>query len=209
MSRFQYNSRFRAMYQVCYPFFLEKHTDFLSGQMRLAVRPWLLEWQKQNNSTYFKNVRKSIGRIMLSNMVQTSQQHCCMTAAGMLQVYKVVALASQQALIPRCVGLYLEYKQTVLRRREFVCMLRKGEFNTATKYVQTCVQQDRLLYSFCPNVRRCTGDEAIYNFYIRITQTIQNPINIKFEKAFNQFSLLSSQAEESTREAPSEIYVPQ
>ena len=124
MSRFQYNSRFRAMYQVCYPFFLEKHTDFLSGQMRLAVRPWLLEWQKQNNITYFKNVRKSIGRIMLSNMVQTSQQHCCMTAAGMLQVYKVVALASQQALIPRCVGLYLEYKQTVLRRREFVCMLR-------------------------------------------------------------------------------------
>ena len=41
-----------------------------------------------------------------------------------------------------------------------------------------------------------TDDERIYNFYIRITQTMQNPINIKFKK--NLTSLLSSQAEENT-----------
>ena len=90
--------------------------------MRLVLRPWLLEWQKQNNSTYFRNVRKTIGRIILSNIFQTSQQHCCTTAAGMLQVSKVVAPTSQQALISRCVSPYLERKQTVLRRREFACM---------------------------------------------------------------------------------------
>ena len=65
---------------------------------------------------------------VLSNIFQTSQQHgCtngCMAAAGMLQVSKVVAPTSQQVLIPRCVSLYLEYKQTVLRRHEFVCILR-------------------------------------------------------------------------------------
>ena len=92
--------------------------------MRLVLRPWLLEWQKQNNSTYFRNVRKTIGRIILSNIFQTSQQHCCTTAAGMLQISKVVAPTFQQALILRCVSLYFEWKQTVLRKHEFACMLR-------------------------------------------------------------------------------------
>ena len=92
--------------------------------MHLALRPWLLEWQKQNNKTYFRNVRKKIGRIILSTIFQTSQQHCCTTTAGMLQVSKAVAAISQQALTPCCVSLYLEYKQTVLRRREFARMLR-------------------------------------------------------------------------------------
>ena len=90
--------------------------------MRLVLRPWLLEWQKQNNSTYFRNIRKTIGRIILSNIFQTSQQLCCTTAAGMLQMSRVVATTSQQALIPRYVSLYLECKQTVLRRCEFACM---------------------------------------------------------------------------------------
>ena len=92
--------------------------------MRLVLRPWLLERQKENNGTYFKNVRKTIGMIVLSNIFQTSQQHCCTTAARMLQVSKVVTPTSQQALIPRCISLYLECKQAVLRRREFACMLR-------------------------------------------------------------------------------------
>ena len=110
------------------------------------------------------------------------------TVFGMLQVSKVVAPTSQQALILRCVSLYLECKQTVLWRREFASMLRikqgtlhlkislftfSKEFSTATKCDQKCVQQDRILQSLCPNVRRCTGGETIYNFYIRITQTIQ------------------------------------
>ena len=92
--------------------------------MRLALRPSLLEWQKQNNRTCFRNARKTIGRIILSNIFQTSQQHCCTTAAGMLKVSKVVAPTSQQTFIPRCVSFYLEYKQTVLQRREFACMFR-------------------------------------------------------------------------------------
>ena len=51
----------------------------------------------------------------------------------------------------------------------------------------------------CPNVRRCTGDERICNFYVRVTQTIQNPINISFEKPLiNITYLVSSQAEENT-----------
>ena len=155
----------------------------MSGQMRLVLSPWLLEWQKQNNSTYFRNVRKTIKRIIFSNIFQTSQQHCCTTAAGILQVSKVVAPTSQQALIPHFVSLYLECKQTVLWRREFACMLCikqctlhlkvsiftfQRDFNTATKCVQNCVQQDRILYRFCRNVRRCTANETIQNFYIRL-----------------------------------------
>ena len=96
----------------------------MNGQMHDVLRPWLLDWQKQDNSTYFKNLIRTIGRIILSNIFQTSQQHCCTTAAGMLLVPKFVAPASEQALISRFVSLYLEYKRIMLRRREFVFMLR-------------------------------------------------------------------------------------
>ena len=43
---------------------------------------------------------------------------------AMSQVSKVVTPTSQQALLPRCVSLCLEWKQTVLRERELACMLR-------------------------------------------------------------------------------------
>ena len=92
--------------------------------MRLVLRPWLLEWQKQHNNTYFRNVIRTTERISLSNIFQTSQQHCCQTAARMLQVSKAVVPTSQQVLISRFVSPYLEYKQIVFRRRDFVCMLR-------------------------------------------------------------------------------------
>ena len=156
--------------------------------MRLVLRPWLLEWQKQNNSTYFRNVRKTIGSIILSNIFQTSQQHCCTTVVGMFQVSKVAAPNSQQALILRCVSLYLECKQTVLRRREFACMLRikqrtlhlKISLFTFSKESSTLPQnvfknvRNKAGSCTVSALRRCTGmKQYSNNFYIRITQTIQ------------------------------------
>ena len=71
--------------------------------------------KKQDNSTYFRNVKRTIERISLSNIFQT-------TAARMSQVSKVVAPTSQQALISHFVSSFSEYKQTVLPRPEFFCM---------------------------------------------------------------------------------------
>ena len=95
-----------------------------------------------------------------SDISQTSQQNCCLTAARMLQVSKVVAPTSWQALISHFVSPYLEYKQIVFRRRKFACYAShktvhaasddssfhffKGAFNTATKCVQKRVQQDSI-----------------------------------------------------------------
>ena len=99
-------------------------TYFLRCSMRLVVRPWLLEWQEQDNSTYFRNVERTIGRIVLSNIFQNNQQHCCQSTAGMLQVSKVVMPTSQQALTLCCVSLCQKCKQFVLWRGEFIFMLR-------------------------------------------------------------------------------------
>ena len=142
--------------------------------MHLVLRPWLLEWQKQNNSMYFRNVKKIIGRITFNNILQTAQQ---------LQVSKVVAPTSQQALISRCVTLYLEYKQTVLPKLKFACMLLIKQctlhlkflfspFQKSLTLLQKIVQQDRILQSFCPDVRRFTDNETI-----RVTQTQINYID--------------------------------
>ena len=161
---------------------------------------------------YFRNVRKTIGRIILSNIFQTSQQHCC-TTAGMLRVSKVVASTSQQSLILRCVRLYLEYKQTVLQRREFVCMLRIKQCTlhlmiflfTFSKESPTLPQN--VFKNVCNKTGSCTASALMsgdvlamkqYMTYIRIPQTLQNPINVKFQKTFNQLSLLRSQAEENS-----------
>ena len=148
--------------------------------MHLVLRPWLLEWQKQNNSAYFRNVGKTIGRIILSNIFQTSQQHCCTTAAGMLQVSKVVAPTSQQALIPRCVSLYLECKQTVLRRREFACMHRIKQYTLHLKIsLFTLSLPQNAFKNVCNKTGSCTACQEIdvlamkqHTFYIGIAQTI-------------------------------------
>ena len=157
--------------------------------MQLVLRPWLLEWQKQDNGTYFKNTGKTIRKLILSNIFQTSQQHCCTTAAEMLQVSKNVVPTSQQSLFSSCVSLYLEHKQIVLRRREFVCMLCAKhtlhlllslfifteDLNAAAKYVQTRVKQDRIFHLKVATASPLmSGDalamETIYN-YMRIIQT--------------------------------------
>ena len=168
--------------------------------MRLVLRPWLLEWQKQNNNTYFTNVRKTIRSVILSNIFQTRQQHCCTTAAGMFQVSKVVAPTSQQVLIPRCVSVYFECKQTVLRRPEFACMLRikqrtlhlKIFLFTFSKGSSTLPQS--VFKIMCNKTGSCIACALMSGMHWRREYKktfIQNPINIKFKKTFNQLSQLT------------------
>ena len=162
--------------------------------MRLILRTQFLEWHRQDNSTYFKNVGRTIERMILSNIFQASQQHCCMTTAGMLQVSKIVALTSQQALISS----YVKYKQIVLRRDQFVCMLciysapafddfSFSPFHKLQRCYKMCSKayaDDKIFHlKVAAASSLISGDvlamEAIYNFYIRITQTImqvQNPL---------------------------------
>ena len=81
----------------------------------------------------------------------------------------------------------------------------KIEFNTATKCVQKFVEQDWILYSACPIVRRCTSDETIYKFYIRTTSTSSSKrylINLAY------LGVKLKKILAIIREAPSEIYVP-
>ena len=136
----------------------------------------------------FQECKEIIGRIILSNIFKTSQQHCCTTAAGMLQVFKVVIPTSQKALIPHCVSLNLKYKQTVLRRRRFACVLSIKQCTLYLKiFLSTFSKESSTLpQNVFKNVRnksgsctvsalrRCTGmKQYSNNFYIRITQTIQ------------------------------------
>ena len=192
--------------------------------MCLALRSWLLEWQKQYNSAYFRNVRKTIGNFeqYLPDRLAALLHDYCRNVAGVYSCGTdlIVGLNS------RCVSLCLEYKQTVLRRREFVCMLRikqhklhlKISLFTFSKESSTLPQNG--FKNVCNKAGSCiasalmSGDIlARYNFYIRITQSIQNPINIKFEKTFNQLIAYLAVKLKKTlainREAPSEIYVPQ
>ena len=186
--------------------------------MMLVLRPWLLEWQKQDNSTYFKNTGKALRKIILSNIFQTSQQHCCTTAAGMLQVSRNVVPTSQQSLFSSCVSLYLEYKQIVLRRRGFVCMLCVKQhtlhlmislltfiedLNAATKYAQNRVKQDRIFHLKVASASPLmSGDartmETTYN-YMRIIQTKMYRIQSSLKR---QLMILlrgwKSQVEENT-----------
>ena len=57
---------------------------------------------------YFRNAGRTIGMIILSNIFQASQQHCCITAAGMLRQSKVIAMTSYQALISSCVSFEIQ-----------------------------------------------------------------------------------------------------
>ena len=105
----------------------------------------------------------------------------------------------------RSICLYASYKAAHAAFEDFSFHFFKIEFNTATKCVQKFVEQDWILYSFCPIVRRCTSDETIYKFYIRITSTSSSKrylINLAY-LGVNLKKILAI-----IREAPSEIYAP-
>ena len=130
--------------------------------------------------------------MILTNIFQRIQQHCCTTAAGMLQVFIVVAPKSQQTLILSCASLYLRYKKIVLWRREFIYMFcikqRKlylmislfafsQDFNATTKCAQRCAQQDRIFHLKVATASALMSGDVMaitsrYNLYIILTQTI-------------------------------------
>ena len=126
------------------------------------------------------------------NQLWVTQQHCCTTAAGMLKVSKIVALTSQQALISS----YVKYKQIVLWRGQFVCMLciysapAFGDFSFSLFHkLQCCYKmcskayvEDKIFYLKVATASSLISGnilamEAIYNFYLRIMQTIMQVQN--------------------------------
>ena len=150
--------------------------------------------------------------IILSNIFQKSQQHCCATAAGMLQFSKVVAPTSYQVLIQNRVSLHFEYQQIVFRRLEFLCMF-CIKHRTLQRCYKICskacaTRQDFSFgssYSFCSNVTRCIGDGNNIQLLYKINRgyNVQNPI--KFEEAFNQVTQ-RSQVEGNTDCNPISIF---
>ena len=138
-----------------------------------------------------------------------------------------VATTSQQALILSRVSLYSEPKETVLRRREFICMLcikqRMLHLKTSTsqRYYKMCSKacttrqgfSFESSYSFCPNVRRCAGDgnNTLHLYKINLDYNVQNPVKLATKETFNELNQRSRRLKKiqaTTREASSKIYVP-
>ena len=78
------------MCYVCQPLFLQLTFKFSGRLDTVYSEAMAFRMVEQDNSKYFRIAGRTIGRIILSNIFQTSQQHFCTTAAGMLQMSKVV-----------------------------------------------------------------------------------------------------------------------